>query len=74
MIHELGHATFDQQVSEKFDDTVLEGCTAMALHESQSRFYENNLARSREFWVPVFDKVKEFFIKLFSFNFCIIIR
>ena len=33
----------------------------MGMHESQSRFFENNLARSREFWVPIFDKVKEFF-------------
>ena len=61
MIHELGHATFDQQVSEKFDDTVLEGCTAMALHESQSRFYENIVGRSYQFWQKHFPKLKEIF-------------
>ena len=33
----------------------------MGMHESQSRFYENNLARSKEFWIPIFDKVKGFF-------------
>ena len=33
----------------------------MGMHESQSRFYENCLGRSYEFWVPLWDKVKEYF-------------
>ena len=61
MIHELGHATFEQQVSERFDDTNLEGCSAMALHESQSRFYENIVGRSYAFWTKHFPKLKETF-------------
>ncbi len=61
MIHELGHATFEQQVSERFDDTNLEGCSAMALHESQSRFYENIIGRSYAFWTKHFPKLKETF-------------
>lgn len=50
MIHELGHATFEQQVSNELDNTNLGGCSAMALHESQSRFYENIVGRSYGFW------------------------
>lgn len=30
-----------------------------ALHESQSRFYENILGRNINFWIPIYDKVKE---------------
>ena len=61
MIHELGHATFEQQVSEKFDNTFLEGCSAMALHESQSRFYENIVGRSYQFWQKHYPKLQEVF-------------
>ena len=61
MIHELGHATFEQQVSKKLDDTMLGGCSAMALHESQSRFYENIVGRSFEFWETHYQKLQEIF-------------
>lgn len=61
MIHELGHATFEQQVSEKLDDTILGGCSAMALHESQSRFYENIVGRSYVFWQRHYPKLQEVF-------------
>lgn len=49
-IHELGHALYEQQVDEKFNDTLLNGGTSMGIHESQSRFYENVIGRSKEFW------------------------
>lgn len=61
MIHELGHATFEQQVSEELDDTTLGGCSAMALHESQSRFYENIVGRSESFWIAHYPKLKSIF-------------
>lgn len=63
MIHELGHATFDQQISEKLDNTNLGGCSAMALHESQSRFYENIVGRSYEFWSKHYTKLQKIFKK-----------
>jgi carboxypeptidase Taq len=31
----------------------------MGLHESQSRLYENIIGRSREFWTPLFHKLKK---------------
>ena len=49
-IHELGHATYEQQCDSKLDETLLTGGTSMAMHESQSRFYENIVGRSYEFW------------------------
>lgn len=60
-IHELGHATYEQQISTDFDTTLLNGGTSMGIHESQSRFYENTIGRSLEFWETHFDKFKELF-------------
>lgn len=60
-IHELGHALYEQQVDEKYNDTLLNGGTSMGVHESQSRFYENVLGRSKEFWTTHLDKFKEIF-------------
>ena len=60
-VHELGHATYEQQVDEKWNDTGLTGGTSMGIHESQSRFYENVIGRSKVFWEKHFPKFKELF-------------
>lgn len=60
-IHELGHATYEQQVNPEYDDTFSTGGASMAMHESQSRFYENIIGRSKEFWTLHFNKLKEEF-------------
>ena len=49
VMHEVGHATYELQVDKKYNNTVLSALTSMGIHESQSRFYENYLGRSREF-------------------------
>ena len=33
----------------------------MGMHESQSRFYENNLGRSLAFWTPIYAKLQQTF-------------
>jgi carboxypeptidase Taq len=60
-IHELGHGTYEQQCDPNLDSTLLGGGTSMAIHESQSRFYENVVGRSYEFWVAHYPKLKEIF-------------
>lgn len=60
-IHELGHALYEQQIDEKWNDTGLTGGTSMGVHESQSRFYENVIGRSKEFWQAHYPKFKECF-------------
>lgn len=60
-IHELGHGTYEQQSGTHLVGTLCEGCASLALHESQSRFYENIVGRSREFWQMHFGKLKELF-------------
>lgn len=61
VIHELGHATYEQQIDSKWNDTMLTNGTSMGIHESQSRFYENILGRSREFWEVNYPKLQSLF-------------
>ncbi|QMS84926.1 carboxypeptidase M32 [Candidatus Xianfuyuplasma coldseepsis] len=60
-IHELGHATYEQQVDDKWNDTGLNGGASMGVHESQSRFYENVIGRSKAFWEAHYPKFQEIF-------------
>lgn len=60
-IHELGHATYEQQCNPDLDKTNLGGGTSMAMHESQSRFYENIVGLSFAFWNVHFPKVQALF-------------
>jgi len=60
-IHELGHATYEQQVNPNLDRTLSGGGGSMALHESQSRFYENIIGRSYEFWKVHYPELKKIF-------------
>jgi len=62
-IHELGHATYEQQISILYDDTLLNSGTSMGIHESQSRFFENIIGRSHAFWEVHYPKLKSIFIE-----------
>jgi carboxypeptidase Taq len=48
-IHEAGHALYDLQCDQSLSVTPLEGGSSLALHESQSRFWENIVGRSQLF-------------------------
>ena len=50
MLHETGHALYEQGVSARHVRTTLEGGTSLGIHESQSRLWENIVGRSRPFW------------------------
>ncbi len=54
VIHEGGHAMYDTGSAPEFAYTVLDGGVSMGIHESQSRFFENLLGRSRAFCGYVF--------------------
>ena len=56
IIHEGGHGIFEQNIGEEISN---ENIDLYALHESQSRFFENILGRNINFWYPIYDKVKE---------------
>ena len=49
IIHEAGHAMYELGVDPAYAYTCLAGGTSMGIHESQSRFCENTVGRSRAF-------------------------
>jgi len=58
ILHEGGHAMYEQNLKgEWMFQPVGEGCS-MGFHESQSRFVENIVGRSREFWMYFMPKLK----------------
>ncbi|MGL5411867.1 carboxypeptidase M32 [Cetobacterium sp.] len=63
-IHEGGHGVYEQGVDEILKDTILSDGASMGIHESQSRFYENVLGRSKEFWFGILEKSKFKYSKL----------
>jgi carboxypeptidase Taq len=60
-IHELGHAIYEQQIDDELTDTFLTGGASMGIHESQSRFYENIIGRSKVFWERHYAKFQDLF-------------
>lgn len=57
IIHESGHALYEMNIDDSLTQTLVGGGASMGMHESQSRFYENNLGRSSSFWEPIYDKL-----------------
>ncbi len=53
IIHEAGHAAYELGVDPAYSYTCLAGGTSMGIHESQSRFFENIVGRSRAFMGPL---------------------
>ena len=49
-VHEYGHALYGLQMNEAFEGTMLNHGVGSAAHESQSRFLENHIGRSKAFW------------------------
>ncbi len=68
VIHEGGHALYDMGSDDSLAYTNLDGGVSMGIHESQSRFYENLLGRSRAFSEYVFPIVCECFPSLNSYT------
>ncbi|AEB07598.1 Carboxypeptidase Taq [Coriobacterium glomerans PW2] len=59
MIHESGHALYEQNVNPAFSYSCLGGGTSMGIHESQSRFFENTVGRSRAFMGPLLELLRK---------------
>ena len=61
VVHEGGHALYELGADEKYNHTMLSGGTSMGIHESQSRFYENLIGRSRAFAAYVLPRLQQLF-------------
>jgi carboxypeptidase Taq len=59
--HEAGHALYEQGVDASYSRTPLSGGVSMGVHESQSRLWENLVARSRPFWSFFHDSLRAAF-------------
>jgi len=59
-VHEAGHALYELGMPrDEFKDTVISDSPSLGLQESQSRFWENMIARNKYFWkffYPIFIK------------------
>ncbi len=53
VLHEGGHALYEQSTNPAWRFTSLKGGTSMGMHESQSRFFENLVGRSEAFSEPL---------------------
>ncbi|MEH7307158.1 carboxypeptidase M32 [Neobacillus drentensis] len=62
-IHEAGHGIYEQHVSPRFEESVLQSGASFGIHESQSRFLENMVGRSKEFWNYFFPTLQTYFPK-----------
>lgn len=60
-IHEGGHALYEQNIMPELTNTTLCTGTSMGIHESQSRFWENVIGRSRPFWERYFAELQKRF-------------
>jgi carboxypeptidase Taq len=60
-IHETGHGLYEQGLPAAHLGTALGIHAGMAMHESQSRLWENQVARSRAFWRCFEPRFRELF-------------
>lgn len=60
-MHESGHAMYEQGVNPAYERTALESGASLAIHESQSRMWENIVGRSLPFWEHFYPALKKLF-------------
>lgn len=61
VIHESGHAMYELSIDDKLMHSALGHGATTAIHESQSRLWENYIGRSLPFCKLIFPKVKALF-------------
>ena len=61
VMHEAGHGLYEQGIAASLKHGPLCGGATMAVHESQSRLWENLVGRSRGFWKRFLPRFQELF-------------
>lgn len=61
VLHEAGHGIYEQGISDELTLSFAGQGASMGMHESQSRFYENLIGRSRAFWEPLYGELQASF-------------
>ena len=60
-LHECGHGLYELGSAPKYERSPLAGGASLAVHESQSRMYENLIGRSLPFWEHFYPGFQELF-------------
>ncbi|EUJ36322.1 carboxypeptidase M32 [Brochothrix campestris] len=60
LIHEGGHAIYEQNIDAQYDGTPLSEGVSMGIHESQSLFYEIILGSSEAFWQDNYARLQHY--------------
>ncbi len=60
-MHESGHAMYEQGINPDYERTSLAHGTSLAIHESQSRMWENLVGRSLPFWEFFYPQLRKIF-------------
>ncbi|MGX8698711.1 MAG: carboxypeptidase M32 [bacterium] len=68
VIHEGGHALYELGIDPAYSFTCLSGGVSMGIHESQSRFFENIIGRSRPFLTHLWPTLTELAPELTAFS------
>ncbi|HVO42673.1 MAG TPA: carboxypeptidase M32 [Aggregatilineales bacterium] len=61
IFHEAGHAIYEQGIGASLEGTLLADGASLGVHESQSRLWENLVARSRGFWMHFYPILQGYF-------------
>jgi len=61
VMHEVGHALYEQGLDRQHAGTPMAQAVSLGLHESQSRLWENLVGRSRPFWEYAFPLLQQAF-------------
>jgi carboxypeptidase Taq len=61
IVHECGHGIYEQNLPAEHFGTPLGTACSLGIHESQSRLWENFVARSPEFWEFYFPEAQQSF-------------
>jgi len=61
VLHEAGHAMYEQGFDPALARTVLWGAPSLGAHEAQARFWENHVGGTLEFWQFIEPRMRELF-------------
>jgi len=64
--HEGGHALYEQGMKMEYAGLPASSAVSLAIHESQSRLWENNVTRSKSYWHYYMPVLKKYFPKVFD--------
>lgn len=61
VLHEAGHAMYEQGFDPAFARTVVWDAPSLGSHEAQARFWENHVGGTLEFWQVIEPRMRELF-------------